>query len=189
LIKNLSQERKNKIAESFLELYFREIFEWRLVQTDPHLGNYKIKINLNGEDQLVLLDFGATRRFTPEFMVLYKSLIKMALNDDIEGFRQVSYQLGFLAETDPEELKQSFQDFCFLTLEPFKTGDGTYHWKNNDLPSRASAKAMHIIKNFSWRTPPQEILFLDRKTGGVFVFLSVLGADINARKILDRYLQ
>lgn len=187
LIKNLSQERRNALAESFLDLYFRELFEWRLVQTDPHFGNYKVKLDPNGHDRLVLLDFGATRRFTPEFMADYKELIRSAYLDDKPRFYEASYKLGFLEPSDPPALKQAYEDFCFLTLEPFKA-KGRYNWKNNDLPGRASQKAVQIIRNFSWRTPPQEILFLDRKTGGVFIFLSVLGADIDAGPIIEKYL-
>ena len=66
--------------------------------------------------------------------------------------------------------------------------DGTYNWKQTDLPGRVVKKAMQF-KNFDLRSPPQEILFLDRKTGGVFIFLSVLSADINARKIIEPFLK
>lgn len=187
LVKNLSQNRRNALAESFLDLYFRELFDWRLVQTDPHFGNYKIKLDPQGHDSLVLLDFGATRRFTPEFMTDYKELIRSVYRDEKSKFYEASYKLGFLHKSDPPELQQAYEDFCFLTLEPFKS-KGPYNWKNNDLPSRASQKAVQIIRNFSWRTPPQEILFLDRKTGGVFIFLSALEANIDARPIIEKYL-
>ena len=37
LVQALPQERRNRLALNFLELYFKEIFEWRFLQTDPHL--------------------------------------------------------------------------------------------------------------------------------------------------------
>ena len=46
-----------------------------------------------------------------------------------------------------------------------------------------------LFKNFELRTPPRDILFLDRKTAGVFMFLNVLRAQINARKIINPYLK
>lgn len=185
-IKNLSQTRRNKLAESFLHLYFKEIFQWHYVQTDPHLGNYKIKLNFDENDQLVLLDFGATRQFSNEFMTNYKELIRCGLYNDVENFYEVGYRLGFLKPEDSDELKEAFRDFCFTTMEPFKVKN--FNWKNNDLPQRVSQKVMYIMREFPWRTPPQDILFLDRKTGGVFIFLSVLGAEINAQEILEQYL-
>lgn len=45
LVQNLSSKRKNRLSENFIDLYFKEIFKWNLVQTDPHLGNYKIQID------------------------------------------------------------------------------------------------------------------------------------------------
>lgn len=186
IVKSLSQKRRNALSESFLHLYFKELFDWQYVQTDPHLGNYKVKVNFDEKDQLVLLDFGATRKFQPEFMKLYKELIRASLYDNVNEFNEISYQMGFLRDDDPNELKIAFQEFCFATLEPFKIKN--YNWKTNDLPQRVSKMAMKIVKEFPLRSPPQDMLFLDRKTGGVFIFLAVLGAEINGRDILEQYL-
>lgn len=186
IVKSLSQKRRNALSESFLHLYFKELFDWQYVQTDPHLGNYKVKVNFDEKDQLVLLDFGATRKFQPEFMKQYKELIRASLYDNVKEFNEISYQMGFLKVDDPSELKLAFQEFCFATLEPFKIKN--YNWKTNDLPQRVSKMAMKIVKEFPLRSPPQDMLFLDRKTGGVFIFLAVLGAEINGREILEQYL-
>jgi hypothetical protein len=67
--------------------------------------------------------------------------------------------------------------------------EGNYDWKKSDLPKRLTAKALKIIRGFPLRTPPREVIFLDRKTGGVFVFLSVLGAKLNARPLITSALQ
>src|SRR5699024_367936 len=74
-VQNLSQARRNSLAEHALELFFREFFDWGLVQTDPHFGNYKVRIGDDGNDQLVLLDFGATRRFESRFLGAYCDLV------------------------------------------------------------------------------------------------------------------
>ena len=55
-VQAISQQRRNAIAESMLELFFKEAFEWGLMQTDPNFGNYRILLSEEG-DQLVLLDF------------------------------------------------------------------------------------------------------------------------------------
>ncbi|MEO0367560.1 MAG: AarF/ABC1/UbiB kinase family protein, partial [Pseudomonadota bacterium] len=57
-VQNLSQERRNNLAEAMLALFFKEIFVWNKMQTDPNFGNYRIQIG-ETKDQLVLLDFGA----------------------------------------------------------------------------------------------------------------------------------
>lgn len=186
LIQSLSETRRNRLSENFLDLYFAEIFEWNFVQTDPHLGNYKIQIDSAGADRIVLLDFGATKSFDSTFILSYRKMIKGAVLEDSEIFMSGAKGLGFVVPSDSEKYISTFQKFCFETVEPFKSA-GNYNWKKNDLPSRVIKNAIQF-KNFDLRAPPREILFLDRKTAGVFTFLSVLGADINARKIIDPYL-
>lgn len=199
LILGLPQERRNRIAEAYLDLYFKEIFEWALVQTDPHLGNYKIRLDESGnsKDQLVLLDFGAVRSYPDGFLKPYRKMIQASIERDLNKLTEASLELQFIQQEDPPALKKHFQDFCFLTVEPFisrevsgsefMSAEGIYDWKQSDLPKRLTAIGMKIIKEFPLRTPPREIVFLDRKTGGVFVFLSVLGAQINSQKLIQKY--
>jgi hypothetical protein len=47
---------------------------------------------------------------------------------------------------------------------------------------------MQLAMSFKLRPPPREILFLDRKMGGIFIFLAVLKAKIDGRKALAPYL-
>ncbi len=200
IVKNLSPEDRNELAKSFLDLYFKELFSWGFIQTDAHLGNYKIRINENASNQIILLDFGATRAYSEDFLKPYHLMIKSALNNDKENLLKASYELGFLKTTDSDELKNTFIDFCYGTVEPFLTpedprslgqmdSDGFYDWQNTDLPKRLSKKVWHLVRNFKARTPPKEVIFIDRKTGGVFIFLSVLGAKFKARDILLKYLK
>ena len=200
LVQNLSQKRRNQLAENFLELYLKEIFSWNLVQTDPHLGNYKIQLDPLGKDRIVLLDFGACRSFSAKFIDAYRRMIQGSIEFNEPLFFNAARDLGFIKDTDSPEYVKTFSTFCYETVEPFWTADdvrnldgkvqpdGTYNWKQTDLPGRVVKKAMQF-KNFDLRSPPQEILFLDRKTGGVFIFLSVLSADINARKIIEPFLK
>lgn len=181
-VQALSQERRNKIAFLFLELYFKELFEWGIVQTDAHLGNYKIRLNLDGDDQLVLLDFGAVRTYSKDFLLPYYRMIHAGLMQDQTALKAAARELKFIEPGDDPKLVQLFEEFCGLTIEPFLGQE--FDWKNTDLPKRATKKAFEIMQKFSLRAPPEEILFLDRKTGGVFIFLSVLGAKINARELL-----
>jgi predicted unusual protein kinase regulating ubiquinone biosynthesis (AarF/ABC1/UbiB family) len=189
-VQDLSEERRRKLAESFLSLYFRELFEWGFVQTDPHLGNYKIRVGKKAsEDKIILLDFGATRKYPDSFLVPYRSLLRGAFRGDRDLFLQSAYEVKFLDKDDPLELKEAFLEFCTCTLEPFLTEDKDgFDWKGSDLPYRLSQKVFRLIKAYGGRKPPREVLFLDRKTGGVFVFLTVLAARFPARKLILPYM-
>jgi predicted unusual protein kinase regulating ubiquinone biosynthesis (AarF/ABC1/UbiB family) len=201
LVLALSQERRNRLALNFLDLYFAELFEWGVVQTDPHLGNYRVRLSPDGNDRLILLDFGAVRRYSEDFLHPYHRMIKAALDNDMEALSRAALTLRFLHEGDDPNLVKYFEDFCVGTIEPFMPPEdprntrgqinerGEYDWKNSDLPRRLTRLVFEMIQKFHVRPPPREILFLDRKTGGVFIFLSVLGAKICARPLLVQRLQ
>lgn len=186
VVQALSQERRNRLASHFLDLYFKELFEWHLIQTDPHLGNYRLRMDPTGHDQIVLFDFGATRKFSESFLQSYWSMIRGALEKTPE-FEKASLQLGFIKENDDPRLVQIFKKFCYETIEPFHPGP--YDWKSSNLPKRITDLAIQILREYPLRTPPREIVFLDRKTAGVFIFLSVLRAHFEARPILMKYLE
>lgn len=201
LIQSLPQERRNRVAMNFLDLYFKEVFQWGVVQTDPHSGNYRIRIDPQGRDQLVLYDFGATRTYPESFLNPYRRMIKGALFNDRDLFVSAATDLKFIENQDNPELRKIFEDFCFESVEPFIEpndprnvyeqidSEGNYDWKNTDLPQRLSRKVFQIIRQFHWRTPPKEIIFLDRKTGGVFIFMSILRAKLRGRDALLKYME
>ncbi|MBL7543706.1 MAG: AarF/ABC1/UbiB kinase family protein [Bdellovibrionaceae bacterium] len=199
LIQSLSQERRNQLAQNFLDLYFQELFIWKDLQTDPHAGNYKIRLAADGKDQWVLFDFGATRSYSDSFLNAYHRMIKGSLVNNPQMLRAAAKDLKFIYDHDDPLLIEKFEEFCIETVEPFLEAadprqkgpvdeQGNYDWKTTDLPQRLSKRVLEIIKNFKWRTPPREILFLDRKTGGVFIIMSLLKAKMNSRPTIMKYL-
>ncbi|MCB0341630.1 MAG: AarF/ABC1/UbiB kinase family protein [Pseudobdellovibrionaceae bacterium] len=180
------QERRNKVAEIYLKLYLEELFSWALVQTDPHVGNYLIKPGPH-RDQLVLFDFGATRNVEPEFIEPYRQLVLSAARKDRSQLMEASEKIGFVLPEDSDVLRQHYIDLCDLIVEPFMD-DIIYDFSDSDLPKRVVQKGRDLISAFHLRVPPHQTMFLDRKLGGSFTFLSLLGAKIAPRKWLEPYL-
>lgn len=189
---SLPQERRNALGMAFLELYLRELFDWKQMQTDPHFGNYRVRISKDPSqpDQLVLFDFGAIREFPDRFIEPYIDMVRGGYQRDAALVERGAVGLGFMAADDSPELKQAFAELCFMICEPFwKMGpDGNYDFRNNDLPKRAMRKGSELAFAFRLRPPPREVVFLDRKMGGVFILLSVLGVRANASKLLESFL-
>jgi len=185
-VQNLSQERRNKLAGNFLDLYATEFYNWGLVQTDPHLGNYRVRIQPDGNDQLVLLDFGAVRKYDPDFLATYKKMITSSLNNNDQGIEEATLSLKFIHTGTSEKIKKDFVDFCKLTVEPFR--GGVYDFKKSNLPQRLTKNIYQLVRSFELSPPPKEVLFLDRKTGGVFIFLVVLNAKFDPKPILQKYI-
>ena len=195
----LSQEVRNQIASDFLELYFRELFEFSFVQTDPHLGNYGVRINEASQPQLVLYDYGAVREVPTEFFNAYKKIIIGSIQQDRATLLDGAFSLGLVKENDSDSLVNKYIDLCFMFTEPFYNGpydddrtpigfdeNGNYNYAESQLPQRIADAGKDIVLKFNYRIPPKELVFLDRKMGGTFTFLSSLKAQINGRKIFDK---
>ena len=63
----LEQDLRNGIMSALMRLFFREVFDFKLIQSDPNLANYRYD-PVSGK--IILLDFGATREIAPAMACL-----------------------------------------------------------------------------------------------------------------------
>jgi predicted unusual protein kinase regulating ubiquinone biosynthesis (AarF/ABC1/UbiB family) len=193
LQKTLPQSERTMIGEAMLELFFKELFVFGAVQTDPHFGNY-----LYDSGKVVLLDFGAVRHLTKGFRSEYRRFLSGALYCEKDQFYDAATKLGIIANGD--EHLPFFYDFCRLVLEPyilpgepdhnpkFFDTNGHYQWELSDLGDRVAAKVRQNLLLFKLRSPTPELIFFDRKASGVFLTLTAIGPRFNCRALLERYL-
>lgn len=201
-IAEISEERRNALGQAMLELYLQELFYFGRVQTDAHIGNFLI--SLNGEsvnsgapnecDKIVLLDYGAVREFSNQFLQSYAGLMNGALTENITQVSESGTAIGFLKNCDSELVHKEFYEFCRLVVEPFQSRSATYSWTGNDLPQRLANQLTRVIQAREFRVPPREVLFLDRKSTGLYVLLKKLGAkttghDLALKAINHRFSQ
>lgn len=188
----LPDRRRQKIAKDFLELFFAEFFIWNFVQTDPHFGNFRVKLGDDltsddrdqQQDQLVLLDFGAVRRFDREFVRRYAAMVRASLDGDRQELIDAGKSVGILPMDASDKMTDLYVELCLAVVEPFTSG--VFDWRASDLPKRCSALGVKLVFEGRLPSPPKELLFLDRKLGGVFTVLSHLGARIDGREILEK---
>ncbi len=189
----LPQERKNAIAESFFDLYLRELFHFGMVQTDAHLGNFRVRLGTGGApDALVLLDFGAVRKVSKAFLDPYHVMLRGVFHRNGAQALEGATGAGFLKEDDEPELREAFLKLLLMIGEPVAPGTGElggYDWASSDLPPRLAKAGTEIAVLFRLRPPPREVVFLDRKLPGLFTFMTVLRARFDARRLLERYVQ
>jgi len=185
-VQALSLERRNALGLAYFDLYMRELLELRQVQTDPHLGNYLIRVDESGADQLVLFDFGAVRAVPKPFLKHYYMMMSGGVQRDPRLIEIGGRQFGLLQPEDKIDLVRDFCNLVILILEPFSSG--VYDWGASDLPKRVAKQVSHIAFSYKLRAPPRELVFLDRKLGGAFMFLSGLKCVVDARPVLERHL-
>ena len=195
-IQQLSQERRNRLGQAFVQVFVTELFRWNMVQTDPHFGNYRIRPDDEGQDRIVLLDFGATRVFGRGFVDNYANIVRGGVNRDHEQILRGACGIGLMSPDFPRPVLDAFCMMCEMITEPF-AGDepgrvperllnalGEYKWGESDLPVRAGQVAAKNAFSKHFRVPPREIVFLHRRLSGVFIMLATLRAELNARPIL-----
>ncbi|NNM51458.1 MAG: AarF/ABC1/UbiB kinase family protein [Pseudomonadales bacterium] len=194
----LPQERRNTLALAALDLCAREIFLWGEIQTDPNFGNYLIHIDAtSGQDRLICLDFGAVRDFPPDLIRLARGLTEAAFDKDMDLMLQAMQGYSFFDQM-PVQGRERFAHLLFLAIEPFARpedveascldGQGNYLWAQSHLHKRAIAMAARTATNVGFSAPPKELMFVSRKLMGAYTFMTVIDARIQARALLQPYV-
>jgi predicted unusual protein kinase regulating ubiquinone biosynthesis (AarF/ABC1/UbiB family) len=180
---NLSLEDRNKLGLHFFDLFMREIFKWGVIQTDPNPANYLIRKH-KGEYQWVLLDFGATKEIPDSVQDNYHRLIFAVINQKMDEFVELLFELKYL-QKDSSFNKELFQEYLSTVSEPFS--GGVYNWGESDIPERMLKLAPKVVKELTIDQPPQDIVFIDRKIGGIFFVLKELKCEFDPNLITDNY--
>lgn len=195
----LSQERRNRLGRAIMDLCCSEIFIWEKMQTDPNFGNYLLRLDADGNDRLVLLDFGAIRHFEKPVIAAGREMIRGAWHHDAVRLQIALQTLGFLKGA-PQRVLDDFAGLCFEAVEPLQDPDrfpppaevlnerGEYLWGESTLAARIVGRAGRNSFSLYFDVPPKEFIFLFRKLLGAFTFLHVIKAEIRGDSLLRPYL-
>ena len=185
VIAELPQEDRDRVMAALIELMFKELFELRMVQTDPNFANYLYREDTG---QIVLLDFGATRHFKAGFSNNYKSLMKAAVAGNEKRLLGAAEKLGYVGLNASEEYRELVLSMFLMVLEPL-TRDEAYDFGETDLPARMAemAEPVQDYKEF-WSAPPTDAVYFHRKLGGMFLLANRIGARVNVRQLISQWL-
>jgi predicted unusual protein kinase regulating ubiquinone biosynthesis (AarF/ABC1/UbiB family) len=173
---NSTQAERDRVMELLFALLLREVFEFRLVQTDPNFANYLYETESR---RLILLDFGATRPYKTVMAHDFQRLIKGAMAGDRTAMSAACVAIGYFDATTQEKHRQAVLDIGEQALEPFCQAEG-YDFGASDLPERvrASGMALGLDKEFR-QLPPTDAMLLQRKFGGLYLLAIRLKARVN----------
>jgi predicted unusual protein kinase regulating ubiquinone biosynthesis (AarF/ABC1/UbiB family) len=178
------QPRRNAVARTLQELMFRELFEFRFVQTDPNIANY---LYLPGTQQLALLDLGSVGEYTAEFVDGYRRACRGVVDDDEAAIRRAVFDLGYAHADDPEPMTRNAVEIIRLVCEPF-AHRGVYDFAASGLVARARDLGLRAAFGHGLRSPPPETMFLHRKLVGTFMICAKLHAHVNVHSLIRRFL-
>jgi predicted unusual protein kinase regulating ubiquinone biosynthesis (AarF/ABC1/UbiB family) len=165
------QEQRDRMGTALFEFYVGSLFRHHLYNCDPHPGNYLPR----RDGTLVLLDFGCTREFDPEFVLRLEALTRAVHSDRRDALHQAFVDLGMVREGQAydfgtaRDLVRSFHGPMLRDeTQAIDLGAGLQM-------RRILERKMELLK----LRLPGEFLFLFRIRFGLMSVLAQLGARAN----------
>jgi aarF domain-containing kinase len=177
-----SFDAKHRFVVQLLDLYFREFFEWGLVQTDANFANFLFRPQ---QGELVLLDFGATREYPDAFREQYRALLVKTLAGDRPGALAAAQALELIDPREPPEAVEALHALLETVLRVFKPASQPVDFQDKRLVDDAAARLKTYFRALKCSPPPAQLLFLHRKLGGVYTMGRALGAKLDLTPFSD----
>jgi len=177
LAPGVEQAMKDWVAVKYFRVVWRQIFEFGVLHTDPHPGNYLVTYH----PKLALLDFGSIRIFPDEIRRAYHRLAKAILARNAATMAECFVTLGFLDEGDDPEPLVRIMDVIF---EPVLK-DRVYDPRDYQTVEKGMEIAAIGIENRLFKAPGHRV-FLARALMGLDAYLKQLGTVINWHREFKR---
>jgi predicted unusual protein kinase regulating ubiquinone biosynthesis (AarF/ABC1/UbiB family) len=179
------QEERDRVMTLLVKLLLRELFEFRLMQTDANFANYRYDPS---SGRLVLLDFGATRELSPTIVRNYKNLLRAGIDGDLTAARAAMIEIGFFDDKAPMQHQQTIVGMFDSAMAPMRTA-GMFDFGERGMIGDIRDRGIEIVADRDfWHIPPIETLFLQRKFGGVYLLGARLQARVDVGALLSQYL-
>lgn len=181
-----SPERRNELAKGLLDLVLRELFELGQMQTDPNFANFSWQ---PGSGRIVLLDFGAARPVSAATSDVYRALLRAGLAQDVDAVLNALCSMGFLSSAQLDRHGSTLRAMTQIGLRHLHASpDGMFDFSDRSLVPVLRAHAAPVLADRqSFGLPSAEMLFVQRKIGGMALLLMRLKAQLPLLDTLARH--
>jgi predicted unusual protein kinase regulating ubiquinone biosynthesis (AarF/ABC1/UbiB family) len=178
------QEVRDGVARRLIALLLRELFEFRLIQTDPNFANYRYDPETG---RISLLDFGATRAFPAPLVADFRDLLRAGLAGDREAMQATATRIGYLSDDLPPPRLATLLNMMEMCFAPLGQ-DAPFDFAASALPARLTEQAVAFGRERDIApVPPTDALFLQRKVAGLYLLAARLGARVALRPLVTPY--
>ncbi|WP_246084982.1 AarF/UbiB family protein [Rhizobium glycinendophyticum] len=156
------------------------------MQTDPNFANYRWQPDTV---RLVLLDFGAARPVSTTTSDAYRTLLRAALSQDVNAVVNALFSMGFLSAAQMERHGSTLRIMAQIGLKHLHARpDGMFDFADRSLvPMLRAFAALIAADRQSLTLPPAEMLFVQRKIGGMALLLMRLKVQLPLVETLTRH--
>ena len=177
-LESASQDLKDTMMTNLFELFFKEVFEFQCIQSDPNLANYLVNLETQ---QWILLDFGATRKVPNYLKQGYIDLINAANQQNNEAILVAAEDIGLIDDTATDAQLHIVLAMLNIACEPLHSAEG-HNFSCADSATRLQEYgwALSMQEDF-WQAPPADAVFVHRKLGGLYLLAKRLKATVNMK--------
>jgi len=175
---------KQLVGERLMQLFLDEYLTHGLVQTDPNWGNFLV----NSTGELVVLDFGATKTYSPEFRQTYRRILTHTMRREKAELLRVSEEFGLIDPREPLEAREAYVHMMDVVLSPFRH-QGLFSFAGETYSQDSREATMEFARKLKYSPPPRQLIFLHRKLGGVFQGLKRLEAKLDLGVIWREHME
>lgn len=174
LVPGVEQELKDWVAVKYFKITWRQIFEFGVLHTDPHPGNYLVTYH----PQLAMLDFGSVRVFPEEIRTGYLRLAKAILERDEKTMADCFVLLGY---RDPGDDPAPLVRVMYIIFEPVLE-DRVYDPRDFDSVGKTMEVTAIGLENRIFNAPGHR-LFLVRALLGLDSYVHQFGTVTNWHRL------
>jgi predicted unusual protein kinase regulating ubiquinone biosynthesis (AarF/ABC1/UbiB family) len=180
------QADRDRVMTRLVALVLRELFEFRLMQTDPNFANYRV---CGDTGRVILLDFGAAREFPTDVVAAFGRLLCAGVAGDRVATAAAAREVGVIDARTTSAQEAILMEMIEMVMVPLRA-PGRFDFGASDLAARLRAKGMALGEGRDfWTIPPMDTLYLQRKVAGMFLLATRLGARVPVSDLIRPYLQ
>lgn len=175
----------NLIAKLVLDLLKLEFFTFGLVQTDPNPGNFLIQPT---EGRLVLLDLGSNKQYSVAFRKKIIRLLRVSMNGTNQELIEYAHKLKILDPKESLEVKMLFTELMQQIISMYRPENQPFDFGSEAYLKGIRQKSVEFVKLVQHTNPEKELIFLNRKLGGMFHILKDAESVVNLKPYWDGVL-
>jgi len=179
-----SQEMRNELGRLIFDTFGKQIFVHHAVHCDPHPGNFAFR----PDGSMVIYDFGAVKRLTPEDIAIYRKLMSATYDRDFAAIDANLVALGVRKADGPRPEDAFYNRWIEIFLPafdtaPFDFGKSRMHF---DVLKQARATPLSYLESFQ---PSARTMLVDRVISGHYWTLMKLGTVSAMRDLTEKYVR
>ncbi|NLR74028.1 ABC1 kinase family protein [Leeia aquatica] len=170
------QAHRDRAAQRLLDAVMSAALQGGQLYTDPHPGNFLFQ----PDGQVVLLDFGAVRPLSAEFVQHWPQLMHAHLQQSPAQLLAAWQAMGMRYDGDLEADYPHMAAFCQWIAEPWR--DSHFDFTHQPAHSEAGLVLMQRMSHFNGlKQVAPDLMFFDRTLYGLFKLFERMGARVALR--------